>query len=107
MKTRLAGLCFAAALVAATFTGMGDALARSAKITSSYFLAYNEKQQSIFVDQLMNGNSDLVAECAPNESVDQITKELVAYMRANPRYMQRPAHLPFTEMMLGKCHKEQ
>ena len=105
MNMRHVSLCFAVALTAVATAGIGDALARSAKVTSSLFLAYNETQQSVYVRQMMDGNSDLVSECAPKDSVEQVTKELVEYMRMHPRYMQRPAHLPFTEMMLEKCKK--
>jgi hypothetical protein len=107
MRKRFAGVCFTAALAALTAAGMGDASARAAKITSSLFLGYDENQQSTFVTRLMEGNGDLVSECAPNESAKQITKELVEFIRANPVYMQRPAHLPFTQMMLDKCNREQ
>jgi len=105
MKMRIVSMGFAVALATVAIGGIGDAWARSAKVTSSLFLGYNETQQSIYVRQMMDGNSDLTSECAPNESVEQVTEELVEFMRMNPRYMQRPAHLPFTEMMLEKCKK--
>lgn len=103
MRKRLTGVCFAAVLASTTAAGMGDAVARSAKITSSLFLGYNEEQQSIYVKQYMDGNSDLVSECAPNESPEQVTHNLVEFMRAHPLYMQRPAHHAFTQMLLDKC----
>lgn len=107
MKTRLAGVCFATVLAAVTAAWIGDALARSQSITSGEFLGYNEAQQGIHVKQMMDGQSTLVSECAPNQSIEQVTEDLVKFMRMNPRYLQRPAHLPFTEMMLEKCKSEQ
>ncbi len=107
MNMRHVSACFAVALAAVATVGIGDAWARSAKLTSSLFLGYNQTQQSVYVRQMMDGNSDLVLECAPKDSVQQVTEELVKFMRMNPRYMQRPAHLPFTEMMLEKCKSAQ
>lgn len=108
MRKPIAGMCFAA-MVAFAATGMNDAAAtgRTSMITSSYFLAYDEVQQSIFVNQLMEGNSSLVSECAPNQSTEQVTQDLVEFMRTHPLYMQRPAHHAFTQMLLDKCKSEQ
>ena len=105
MKKRVAGMFLATALVASAATGIDDAAAtgRTSMITSSYFLAYNEHQQSIFVNQLIEGNSSLVSECAPNQSTEQVTQDLVEFMRAHPLYLQRPAHHAFTQMLLDKC----
>lgn len=103
MRKRLAGACFAAALYSVTALGVGDASSRSADVTASLFLGYNETQQSIYVRQMMDRDSDLVSKCAPNVSAEQVTEDLVEFMRAHPRYMRRPAHLSFTEMMLDKC----
>ena len=107
MKTRLAGVCFATVLAAVAATGIGDASARSQSITSGEFLGYNEAQQGIHVKQMMDGQSTLVSECAPNESVEQVTEDLVEFMRMNPQYLQRPASLSFEEMMMRKCKSAQ
>jgi hypothetical protein len=96
----------AAALLLSAATA-GDALARSADITSGLFLGYNETQQSIYVQGLMDGEGELINKCAPDKTAEQMTEKFIAFVNAHPQYMQRPANLAFREMLARHCTSKQ
>lgn len=81
----------------------GDVQAQRSKISGGNFLGWNQHKKEVYVSALMDGQSSLVAECAPDHTAQQIATSLTEWINKNPSYLKRPAHRAFLLMVSGMC----